>query len=207
MTFTYSEFIEELKLHGLESFGLYYGTYRGSVVSNEDPDNEGKLKIKCPDIYGDQIFEEFIFPKGVPAGKGHGIFWLPSPGDPVYITCEKGDPRFPLWEYGWWLRDKTIPGAEPKVFVFLTPTGHRIELNDKDNYVDVKHKDGFHVKLFDNGIYFGKGNDNLGKFMDDLFALFAATTVATLAGPSPFNNVTAYNNLRTKIQDFLKTSE
>jgi hypothetical protein len=204
---TYSEFIEEIKLHGFESIGLYYGCYRGSVVSNEDPDNLGRLKIKCPAIYGDQIFEEFIFPKGVQAGIQSGIFWLPSPGDPVWISCEGGNPRFPIWEYGWWLKDKTIPGAEPKVYVFLTPSGHRVELSDKNNWIDIKHKSGFHVKLFEDGIYFGKAEHNLGKLLDDLFQLFSTTTVATVAGPSPFNNVTAYNSLRNQIQSFLKTSE
>jgi hypothetical protein len=203
---TFPEFLEQIKLDGLEAFGLYYSTYRGSVVSNEDPDNLGRLKIKCPTLYGDQILEEFIFPKGVPAGLGAGIFWLPNPGDPVYITCQGGNPRFPLWEYGWWLKDNMIDGAEPKVYVFLTPAGHRVELSDKNNAIDIKHKSGFHVKLNEDGIYIGKDSNNLGKFLDDLFQLFADTKVATMAGPQPFNNVVAYAELRQQISQFLKTS-
>lgn len=203
----YSEFIEQLQLHGLESFGLFYSSYRGSVVSNEDPLNIGRLKIKCPDIYGDQEFADWVLPKGVPAGISHGIFWLPMPGDPVFVSCLGGNPRFPVWEYGWWLKDKNITGAEPKVYAFVTPTGHRVEMNDKSNTVDVKHKDGFHVKLFNDGIYFGKQEKNLGKFLDDLFALFDATTVATQGGPQPFINKANYATLREKIAEFLKTSE
>lgn len=203
---TLLELLDQLKTDGLESLGLFYGSYRGSVVSNEDPNNLGRLKVKCPVLYGDQTFEDFIFPKGVPAGLGAGIFWLPNPGDPIYVSCEGGNPRFPMWEYGWWLKDNTIEGAAPKVYVFLTPTGHRVELNDNDNYIDIKHKSGFHVKLNEDGIYLGKNNKNIGKFLDDLFALFAATTVATPGGPSPFNNVADYNLLRQQITEFLKTS-
>lgn len=200
------QFIREVQSYGLEKFGIFYGSYRGTVVSNEDPENLGRLQIKCAAIYDDQTFDDWVIPKGVIAGNGTGILWLPQKDDPIYISCEAGNPRFPLWEYGWWLRNKTIEGATPKNKIFVTPYGHRVEMNDEQKFIDIKHASGFHVKLFEDGIYLGKGSDNLGKFLDDLFELFSTTTVATIYGPSPFNNVAAYNQLRTKIQMFLKTS-
>lgn len=202
----YTEFLETIKLHGLESIGLFYGCYRGTVISNEDPENLGRVKIKCPPMYGDDEFGDWVFPKGVPAGLSSGIFWLPPVGAPIFISCEGGNPRFPLWEYGWWLKDNTIDGAVPGVHVFLTPEGHRVELNDVDNFIDIKHSSGFHVKLFEDGIYLGKDDKNLGKFLDDLFQLLSVTTVPTIFGPVPFNNVLDYNTLRADIAQFLKTS-
>lgn len=209
------DLIDRIRKHGLESFGIYYGKYRGTVIKNDDPKNLGRLKIKCPIIYGDELHDYWAWPCGAVSGLGHGIFWIPSPGDPVYITCEQGDPRFPLWEYGWYVQDNAvtgainqIPGAKPKVKVFLTPGGHRIELNDEtvDNFIDIKHTSGFHIKLYSDGIYLGKDNKNLGKFLTDLFNLFSATTVATLGGPMPFNNLVDYEALKAEIAEFLKTS-
>lgn len=203
---SYSEFIEQITLEGLESLGLFYSAYRGSVIANDDPMNIGRLKIKCPAIYGDDEFGDWVIPKGVPAGLGAGIFWLPNAQDPIYISCEAGDPSHPLWEYGWWLKDKTPSGAEPKVYSFVTPDGHRVDLRDKDNTVKVSHKDGFHVKLFSDGFYIGKDDQNIGKLFSDLFDLFADTTVATPGGPAPFNNVLDYANLKTQMLQFIKTS-
>lgn len=203
---SFGEFIEQIKLHGLESIGLFYGVYRGSVISNEDPENLGRLKIKCPALYGDDDFDDWVFPKGVPAAPGSGIFWLPPVGAPIFVSCEGGDCRFPVWEYGWWLKEKTIEGAVPGVHVFLTPQGHRIELNDNDKFIQIINPNGFHFKIFEDGIYVGKEDKNLGKLLDDLFQLFAETTVATSGGPMPFNNVADYTALRADIQQFLKTS-
>ncbi len=204
------QFYQDLILRGLEFFKLYYGVYRGSVVSNEDPMNIGRLKISCPTLYGNDSPQDWVFARGSIAGIGNGIWWIPSPGDPILITCERGDPRFPMWEYGWWLKGKAPAGANPKTKIFLTPGGHRIELNDgegNDNFVDVKHVSGFHVKLFSTGIYLGKGDKNIGKLLDDLFQLFQETTVPTPGGPAPFNNAVDYSQLRQDINEFLKISE
>lgn len=199
-------FFDNLLFYGLEHYGRFYGAYRGQVESNDDPKNIGRLKISCYPLYGTTKPQYWAFPRGSMAGAGHGVFWIPQPGDPVYISCEGGDPRFPLWEYGWWLPDNVPAGAKPKVYVFLTPTGQRVELNDDANYIDIKHKDGFHVKLFADGMYLGKDDKNLGKFLDDLLQLLVSTTTPTIYGASPFNNVADYAELKTKILEFLKLS-
>jgi hypothetical protein len=204
--YSFEEFLGVLKREGLEAFGLYYGSYKGEVVSNEDPENVGRLRIKCAAMYGDEEFADWVFPKGVVAGNKAGVLWLPQPGDPIYLSCENGNVRFPVWEYGWWLRDRTIDGHSPKVQAFVTPYGHRIELNDEDKFIDITHPSGFHVKLYEDGIFIGKEEDNLGKRLDDLFQLFVDTTVSTPGGPAPFNNIIDYSTLRTQLGAFLKTS-
>lgn len=211
---SFEEFWDVVQREGLEGVGLYYGFYRGRVEDNNDPKTIGRLKITCPALYGDDVYPEWILPRGIVAGaagsKPSGIYWIPPKLSPVYITCENGNVRFPHWEYGWFLSgndiDSRIAGATPGVHVFQTPLGHRIELNDNDNFIEVKNSTGFHVKLYDDGISIGKDAHNLGKFLTDLFTLFEATTVATPAGASPFNNVIDYTTLKNTITDFLKTT-
>lgn len=199
---------KEIKKNGLESLGRYYSVYRAEVVAVDDPLNLGRLKISCVQLYGTTSPAIWVFPRGIPAGKGHGIYWLPSIGDPILISCENGDPRFPLWEYGWFLKDQMPEGAEPGVYVFLTPGGQRLELNDNEGTITLVNSDGFKIKHSEDGLFLGKDDDdNLGKFLDDLFQLFSTTTVATPGGPAPFNNVAAYNDLRVRLSNFLKTSE
>jgi hypothetical protein len=211
MTDKFTALLDIILHYGLEKLGRFYGVYRGEVVSNEDPQNLGRLQIKCWAMYGDQIVDKWVYPRGSLAGLNHGIFWLPNAGDPIWVSTESGDPRFPIWEHGPWVRDSNakslVPeGAKPGVFVFLTPKGQRIEMNDNDDYVLIKHRNGFNVKLYADGIYLGKDDLNLGKFMTDLFTLFEATTTATIYGASPFNNLADYTELKTKIAQFLKTS-
>lgn len=203
---SFGRFLDNILHYGLERYGRFYSTYRGEVTSNEDPENLGRLQISCAQLYGTEKPEEWAWPRGNMAGAGYGVFWIPQPGDPIYVSCLNGDPRFPLWEYGWWTKNSVPSGAKPKVYVFVTPKGQRVELNDDQNYIDIKHKDGFHVKLFADGMYLGKDDKNLGKFLDDLFTLLEATTTATIYGASPFNNLADYTELHTHLSQFLKTS-
>lgn len=198
---------QQLIREGLESLGLYYSVYRGSVVDNKDPDNLGRLKIKCPPVYNNNVPNLWVYGRGLIAGLQHGIVWIPSPGDPIYVSFENGDPQFPLWEYGWWTKDSMPTGASPKVQVFLTAGGQRIEMNDEENSITVSSKDGFKIKYDKDGLFIGKDNSkNLGKLITDLFKLLEEATVPTIYGAMKFTNVLAFTDLKTEITAFLKSS-
>lgn len=188
-----------------ELTNLFPGFYHGKVSDNKDPRNLGRLKISCPVAYGDNVPDYWAFPRGSMGGMKAGIYWLPSIGDPVYVSFLNGDPRHPHWEYGWWLADQVPEGAAPGVYILCTPSGHRIELNEDGKTITIKTAGDQIIKMDDTGIFLGNSDQDLFKFLDSLFQLFAETTVATPAGPAFFNNVTAYNELRDKIQEFLKT--
>jgi len=204
----YGQFKTTMRDEGIEGFKRFYSFYPGEVVDNQDPETMGRLKIKCVPLYGEDLPDYWAFPSSSVAGAGHGIFWIPEIGDPIYVTCQGGDPRFPYWGYGWWTRGSAPLGANPSTRILQTKAGHRIELNDADseNFINIKHAGGFEMKISQDGIFLGKSGANLGKFLDDLFALFAATTVPTTGGPAPFNNLADYNAMRDTITDFLKTS-
>ncbi len=204
---TFAKFMEGLLHYGLEKYGRFYGAYRGEVVSNEDPENLGRLQVSCSALYGSEKPDEWAWPRGNMAGAGYGVFWIPQPGDPIYVSCINGDPRFPLWEYGWWTSDSIPAGAKPKVYVFLTPDGNRIELNDDAGFIQIIQKNGFNIKIFPDGMYIGKGNNNLGKYLDDVMQQIVTMTIPTIYGASPPNNLAQFVELKAKLPLFLKTSE
>ena len=35
----------------------YYGKYRGIVTENDDPQKQGRLKVKIPKLFGDEELE------------------------------------------------------------------------------------------------------------------------------------------------------
>lgn len=97
-----SEYIDTVKKYGFEYFGLYYGTYRGFVVDNRDPDFLGRLKLHIPQIAAKNIMQTWAWPRGQIAGKDFGDFKIPPKDAMVWVTFENGDPSHPLWEGGAW---------------------------------------------------------------------------------------------------------
>lgn len=85
---------------GLESIGIFLSTYQAKVRDNNDPEKRGRLKINCAMVYGSEDFEEWVEPRGMPAGSGVGLFLLPQVGDLVWLSCREGNAQKPLWEYG-----------------------------------------------------------------------------------------------------------
>jgi len=143
---------KDIKDNGLEYFGRYYASYKGTVHSNKDPDNLGRLQLKVPDVYGQEVYETWAYPKGLYSGKDIGSFWLPNEGDKVWVSFEKGDVRFPLWEYGWWVKGSVPKDADPDVKVLQTTSGNRIVFDDKDKLIRIKDAHGNIVELNRNGV-------------------------------------------------------
>ncbi len=154
---TFQEFFTRLIQRGLESFGLYYSIYRGEVVSNEDPEKLGRLKISVPQVYGKEVPDYWAYPSGMAAvGVNSGLFDMPSAGDPVYLQYEMGRPSKPIWSPGWWgMKDgeNEVPWNArhnpPLVATWRRKSGHRIEFDDRDGHerVLVIAKDGSYLDI------------------------------------------------------------
>lgn len=154
-----AELKNTIRDEGLESLGRYYGSYRGIVVSNEDTKFLGRLKVSVPAISGDEAIEEWAWPKGMFAGKDIGFFAVPNPKDAVWVSFENGDPSHPIWEYGWWAENQMPQAAnnnngKPTNKVFQTTSGHRIEVDDKDNdeAIRITEMNGNKITMDKNGI-------------------------------------------------------
>lgn len=174
---------------GLEYFNRYYGIYRGFVSSNQDPDNRGRLQLTVPKVYGDQTYKRWADPKGMYAGKGIGSFWIPNKGDPVWVQFEDGDPRFPVWDYGWWRKGDAPEGAKPENKIIQTTSGHRIEMDDENELIRIRDAHGSVVIMNSDGLFHGVSEDGkepavlgdtimklLNEFRDDIGNLGTITT-------------------------------
>ncbi|MFO0869862.1 MAG: phage baseplate assembly protein V [Pirellulales bacterium] len=135
----------------------FYGKYRGIVVDNRDPEGQGRLRVKVPDLLGDQ-------PTGwalacVPyAPPGKGLYCLPETGDPVWVEFEGGQPSKPIWTGGFWGQGQG-PGAAPSVKRWETQGGHHITLDDSagDERVEIVDAHGGTIRLSAQGIELTKG--------------------------------------------------
>ena len=112
------------------------GTYSGTVEDASDPLQLGRLKVRCPVVYGSANQPSngsanqpsngsanqpsnsvptsdlpWALPTGLPAGGTNSsgmIAWLPAVGDHVNVRFLDGEPEKPLWEWG--MQDTTQSG-------------------------------------------------------------------------------------------------
>lgn len=79
----------------------YPGVYRGTVYSTKDPLNQGRLKLRVPQLFADQQ-TEWAWPINI-----SGIETpLPDVGQGVWVMFEGGDPAYPIW-HGVFGKDQT----------------------------------------------------------------------------------------------------
>lgn len=147
-----------LENYGLEGLNLYYSSYRGSVVDNDDPENRNRLKVKIPQVYGEEVFPEWVPCKGIYSGRGHGAIFLPKKNEPVWIEFEQGNPRYPIWSYGPHMKEGGPEGASPSVKVLETDEGIRIEVNDSDKHVRVAIPGGKVIEVSENKVSLGSAS-------------------------------------------------
>lgn len=151
----FTEFRQLLQRYGLEYFKKYYGVYRATVADNEDPDKLGRLKLDIPQIYGSQVHDYWAWPKGMPSGDGKGFLMLPAIGDAVYVCFEGGDAKYPIWEHGWWGNGEAIKATKknyPDVSAIQTASGHKIEFDDKDEFIRIESNIGILIEINEKGI-------------------------------------------------------
>jgi hypothetical protein len=151
----FQQFKQELLLRGLEWFGLYYGSYEGIVMDNNDPENRGRIKVQCPAIFGEATHPKWIRSRGSFASKKAGWYLPPQKDDVVWITFLGGKPDFPLWEYGWFLKGEVIPGANKDTYMLCSPKGHVWVIDEKNNKIYFQYKDGKSVEITKDNVNFG----------------------------------------------------
>lgn len=159
----FQEFKQNLILKGLEFFNLYYSEYRAVVVDNNDPDNLGRLKIDCPEVWGEDAgIETWIYPRASFAGNKTGLYLMPDKNDTVWITFRNGkpDPDYALWQHGWWLKGKAIPHAKVGVYTLTTKNGTHITIDENNGKIIQQYKTGKGTWITEQKVFLGKDNAN-----------------------------------------------
>jgi uncharacterized protein involved in type VI secretion and phage assembly len=74
----------------------FLGKYRGTVVSNLDPKQIGRLQVIVPDVSNISL-TSWAMPSLPYGGINSGLFSIPSVGTGVWIEFEQGDSDYPIW--------------------------------------------------------------------------------------------------------------
>jgi hypothetical protein len=122
---------------------LFSGFYRATVLVREDPNKQYRIKVNCPQVYGDISKNDLpwsypMYPAWRSGGHGH----VPPIGAPVLICFEGGNPQYPMWFAGWWGdSSSTVQMPEcahsldnkPDNTFITTPRGTSIQLDDRSS--------------------------------------------------------------------------
>jgi uncharacterized protein involved in type VI secretion and phage assembly len=160
--------------------GRWYGAYPALVSDVNDPDGQGRVKVKlpwAPDPSG-AAFEVWARLATTMAGNKRGTWLIPDVGDEVLLVFEGGDPRRPyvvgaLWngtdvppetmDGGGKNEKKTIRSRNGVVvtledkdgqesLLLQTPGGQKVTLRDGPGSIAIEDSNGNSVKLETAGI-------------------------------------------------------
>ena len=144
----FKRLIQTIMFDGIESFGRHYSCYRGFVISNIDPKNMDRLFVRVPHISGSKIEGNWAWPKGKPYTQRE----LPKIGDMVWVEFERGDHRFPVWSFCNQARTLEEQTEQPEVIDpdirrYGGEKGNSVDINDRNDSVDLKHRSGSTAKI------------------------------------------------------------
>ena len=149
---------KRIKKFGLEFVGLYYSSYPGIVADNRDPSGQNRLFIIVPGIFGYPSKPIWFYPKGLSPLVNN----IPAVGDTVIVEFDNGRPSTGKWSYS-----APLKGAKPeefrsdKVYAFKSPGGHLLMIDEIDNLITLKHKDGQIITIGDSGINIDAGDSDI----------------------------------------------
>lgn len=122
---------------GIEAAGRYYGVYHGIVSDNNDPEKRGRLKLKIPSVFDDDVFDKWVYGKSIYNGDDIGIFAIPTIGSGVFVTFMNGDPELPIWEMGWFSDREMSEEFKERYLDGITFKQDRIFLKGKNAEIEI----------------------------------------------------------------------
>ncbi|WP_137973098.1 phage baseplate assembly protein V [Pseudomonas sp. F(2018)] len=143
----------------------YYGKYRGMVLNNIDPMQQGRLQVQVPDVAG-LIPASWAMPCVPIAGIQNGMVALPMIGSGVWVEFEQGNPDHPIWVGCFWgsaaelpaLARATPPGLQ--AITLQTPLQNGLTISDlpgPTGGIMLKSATGATLIVNDTGIYIQNG--------------------------------------------------
>lgn len=145
--------------------GRYLGKYRGMVLNNVDPMQQGRLQVQVPDV-GGLVPATWAMPCVPIAGIQNGMVALPIVGSGVWVEFEQGDPDYPIWVGCFWgsgaeipaLASATPPGTP--AITFQTPLQNGMTISDlpgPTGGIMLRSATGVTLIVNDTGIYLQNG--------------------------------------------------
>ncbi len=121
-----------------------WGKYRGTVVSNLDPQQQGRITALVPDLLG-PIPTGWAMPCAPVAGIAAGFYAIPPIGSGVWIEFEAGDTSRPIWSGGWWAVGEAPPvppdppatPVPPTTKVWRSDTGLTTAFDDLEQMITI----------------------------------------------------------------------
>jgi len=173
---------------------MYSGFYRGKVVSVDDPDKLGRIKVEVYPMC--KRINERHLPWAVPAmglfagaGSGTGSFCVPQLHSFVYVFFEEGDIYQPVYFAEAQSGVHGIPSEVqsdnyPNVKAFKSSGGFSIVIDDGSKELKITHPDGAAIKISSEGTLDIEASDPNVRFMT-----FVGTETPTKA-----NNICSLSN-------------
>jgi uncharacterized protein involved in type VI secretion and phage assembly len=124
--------------------GRWYGVAPAEVAAIDDPDGQGRIKVKLPwspDADGGG-YEAWARMATLFAGADRGSWFLPEVGDEVLVAFEQGDPRRPYILGGLWNGQDNPPaalsGSQNNLKVIKSKRGITVTLDDSNGQERLK---------------------------------------------------------------------
>lgn len=150
--------------------GKFYGTYRGTVINNVDPEMRGRLLVMVPGVMGPlpTSWAEACTPLAGPTGPPMGVYMVPVIGAGVWVQFEDGDADKPIWigcRFGMASDVPTLAlagiPADPNIAI-QTLLQHTLMLSDMPptpvtGGIILKSTTGAMIVVNDSGIYIQNG--------------------------------------------------
>jgi hypothetical protein len=122
----------------------HYGKFRGKVVNNIDPLQQGRIIPLVPTI--SELPLSWALPCMPYAGKNVGFFALPPIGANVWIEFESGDPNDPIWTGAFWAKGETPAKPAVPTTIMLKNETMTVSLNQMTTELklELKAPSGLH---------------------------------------------------------------
>lgn len=136
-----------------------FGKYRGTVLSNQDPNAQGRVEVSVPAVSEAAVW---ALPCSPFAGPGVGLLAIPPVGASVWVEYEGGDTDLPIYSGGFWaVGDAPQPAAgSAGAIVVLQTATCTLTLSDVEGAsggVTLEHTGGARITLAAGGIEVANG--------------------------------------------------
>jgi uncharacterized protein involved in type VI secretion and phage assembly len=143
----------------------FYGKYRGTVVTNVDPMQLGRIQVIVPDV-SSLIPSTWAMPCFPIAGKQMGAYVIPQVGAGVWVEFEQGDSDYPVWTGCYYGSTAEVPAlalagnpASPSIVLQSTAQNCLVisDVPGPTGGIMLKSTSGATIIVNDTGIYIQNG--------------------------------------------------